>query len=124
MSINMVKPVDGNLITDMLLDRRNRMAKMLETNKFEDGEPLTKSESAILEEGYIPLIDEIIKFIFQLPAIRAYNNVDDYGYWMPAAGLKMKCSSCHEESYSGRSKFCPHCGVPMTEKKDVLERLC
>lgn len=124
MSMSAIRPIDGNLVADMLLNKRNEMTKILEAGKFESGDSLMEDDILILEECYIPLIDEIIKFVFQMPTIRAYNDVDEYGYWEPATGLKMKCSSCHEESYSGRSNFCPHCGIPMKEKRDALARLC
>ena len=60
-------------------------------------------------------------------AVRDYllnKDIEDYGYWMPGSGLKVKCSSCKEETYGGKTKFCPHCGIEMKEKNDVLARLC
>lgn len=69
------------------------------------------------------MINVINAAALQLPTVKAYKDIEEYGYWMPGSGLKVKCSSCKEETYGGKSNFCPNCGIAMKEKNDVLARL-
>lgn len=113
--VNLINPVDRNLILEIITESTSSLREAVA-----DQEQWEK----ISEKLVIPLLNVIKAAIIQLPTVRAFSDAKDYGYWMPGSGLKVKCSSCQEETYGGKTKFCPHCGIEMKEKKDVLARLC
>ena len=113
--INVIKPVNVNDILAVLNETRASLRETIEKQP---------DQKEVIEQIAIPIINTIQTTVFRLPTVKAHKDIEDSGYWMLGRGLNVKCSSCKAESYGGRTKFCPHCGIPMKEKKDVLERLC
>ena len=113
--VNIINPVNVNDILAVLNETRASLREVIEEKP---------DQKEVIERIVIPMINVIQATALQLPTVKAYKDIEDYGYWMPGSGLKVKCSSCKEETYGGKTKFCPHCGIEMKEKKDVLARLC
>ena len=122
--VNYIVPVDKNTILDFLLDKRNELAKMINKDEItpEDDNDLA-SESDIIETCLVPLIDCILAKIATMPTVPVIGRDSNIGYWMPAGGLKLKCSCCEKDSYSGRTPYCPNCGSLMGDRDDFLANL-
>lgn len=115
--VNFIRPIDSNAMVDFLLDKRNELVK-----KF-GAEDAELEEKEILDSCIIPIIDCIIEKTMSFPIVKAFDGNLNIGYWEPTTGLKMKCSFCKKDSYSGNSPYCPNCGSHMGDKNDVLAKL-
>ena len=108
-----IKPINSSDVIKLLKDYNARIVNQAtdeETRQF-------------IDETYSTLLNNIMVDIRKLPTVRAFDKTNDNAYWEPAVGLSLKCSSCGQNSLSGKTAFCPHCGTPMGDKEDVLARL-
>ena len=109
-----VNPVDSNQILEVLNESTASLREAIA-----DQEQWQK----ISEKLIIPMFNVIKATILQLPTVRAFSGAEEYGYWEPGLGLKVRCSCCKNDTLGGKTNFCPNCGIPMKEKQDVLARL-
>lgn len=109
-----VNPVDSNQVLEVL----NESAASVREAVADQEEWQKISEKLI-----IPMFNVIKATILQLPIVRAFSGTEEYGYWEPGLGLKVRCSCCKKETPGSKTNFCPNCGMPMKEKQDVLARL-
>ena len=108
-----IKPINSSDVIKLLKDYNARIVNQAtdeETRQF-------------IDETYSTLLNNIMIDVRKLPTVRTFDKTDDNAYWEPAVGLSLKCSSCGQNSLSGKTAFCPHCGIPMGDKEDVLARL-
>ena len=108
-----IKPISSSDIIKLLKEYQRRLLERA------TDEELVKA----VQDTYITLLDNLMADIRKLPTVNAFAKSQNYGYWEPAGGLSLKCSSCKQTSLSGKTAFCPHCGIPMGDKEDVLARL-
>ena len=110
MVVTPIKPIDSNKVLEIL-------------EKAKADIPRTIVDESNWEEAMEDILKEVAVFIMRLPTIHVGYVINTYGYWMPGAGMKVKCSNCMAGSYDDKAHYCPNCGVPMKEKQDVLAQL-
>ena len=108
-----IKPINSSDTIKLLKEYQQRLLE----------QAIDEETVKAVQDTYITLLDNIITDIRKLPTVRAFDKTNDNAYWEPAVGLSLKCSSCGQNSLSGKTAFCPHCGTPMGDKEDVLARL-
>lgn len=120
--VSYIVPIDKNTILDFLLDKRNELAKTMDKDGATEDKEIA-SYNALVENCAFPLIDGILTKITMMPTVPVIGRDPSIGYWTPAGGLKLKCSCCEKDSYSGKTPYCPNCGSLMGDRDDFLANL-
>ena len=120
--VSYIVPIDKNTILDFLLDKRNELANTMDKNGATEDKEIA-SYNALVENCAFPLIDGILTKITMMPTVPVIGRDPSIGYWTPTGGLKLRCSCCEKDSYSGKTPYCPNCGSLMGDRDDFLASL-